>query len=114
MRSVAFSPALNSKPNQTQNNPLHKRNILSLHPPHIARDDAEANMPGGTNITISDRYRSDDDLADDEGDDGLPDGDAGGYEGAAELPVGEGDLVDCPEGDEAVSGVSAVSADAIS
>jgi len=65
-------------------------------------------MPGGANITISDRDRGDDDLADDEGDDGLPDGDAGGYEGAAELPVGEGDLVDCPEGDEAVDLVSVV------
>jgi hypothetical protein len=114
MRPVTFSPTLNRKPNQTQNNPLHKRHILPLDTPNIPRNNAEANMPSGTDITISDRYRSDDDLADDEGDDGLPDGDAGGYEGAAELPVGEGDLVDCPEGDEAVSGVSAVSADAIS
>ena len=105
---MVFSPTLHSKPNQTQNNPLNKRNILPLHPPNIARNDAEANMPSGANITISDRDRGDDDFADHEGDDGLPYGDAGGYEGAAELPVGEGDLVDCPEGDEAGSEVSVV------
>jgi hypothetical protein len=96
------SPTLNSEPNQTQNNPLHKRNILPLHAPHIPRNNAEADMPSGADIAVRDRDRGDDEFSDDEGDDGLPDGDAGGYEGAAELPVGEGDLVYGPEGYEAV------------
>jgi len=65
-------------------------------------------MPRRANISVRDRNRGDDEFANNEGDDGLPDGDAGGYEGAAELPVGEGDLVYGPEGDEADDLVSVV------
>jgi hypothetical protein len=59
-------------------------------------------MPGSADIAVRDRDRGDDEFADDEGDDGLPDGDSSSYEGAAELPVRECDLVYGPEGDEAV------------
>jgi len=48
-------------------------------------------------VTICDGYQCDDDFANDDGEDGLPDGDASGNEGATELPVGESNLIDSPE-----------------
>ena len=58
-------------------------------------------MPRSAHVPVRDGYQCDDDFANDDGDNCLPDGNTGGNEGPAELPVRESNLIDSPERYEA-------------
>lgn len=90
-------PRLYGKPDQAQDDALDQCYVLSSHTPDVARHDAEANVPGGSHVTVCDCDERDDHFADDNSDDRLPDGDSGRDQRAAQLPIGESDLVDGPE-----------------
>lgn len=97
LNTKSSGPRLYCKPDQAQNDALDQCYILSSHSPDVAGYDAEANVPGGSDVAVRDRDKCDDHFADDYGDYRLPDGNASRDQGATQLPVGKSDLVDGPE-----------------
>jgi hypothetical protein len=79
LNAKSSSPRLNGKPDETQDDALDERYVLSSNAPNVAGDDTEADVPGGANVAIRDCHECDDNLADDDGNNGLPNRDSCGY-----------------------------------